>query len=239
MCGPGNIFNNVMQFKDRYEAGRKLAAVLRETVVKHTGNGGKEDMLLLALPRGGVPVASEIAKALSLPFDVLLVRKIGIPGQDELAMGAIAWGEIQYLNQDLIKQMQIPDSAVEQVVAREKEELSRRNRLYRGDRPVLAIDGKTIIVVDDGLATGATMHAAVEALKEANAGRIIVAVPVGAADTCQKLQEDKVVDVVCLHIPEPFYGVGRWYEDFSQTSDEEVLGLLAKSAPGVQGNEQT
>lgn len=207
-----------MYFQDRSHAGQELAKAL-------SGYDGKEDTLILALPRGGVPVAFEIAKRLNLPMDVLLVRKLGIPGHEELAMGAIAEDGILYINQEIVDQLGIPPVVIDSVVTRETEELNRRRQLYRHDRPAPHLQGKTIIIVDDGLATGATMHAGVKALKHANCKRLIVAVPVGARDTCMDMEEE-ADDVICLYSPDPFYGVGAWYKDFSQTSDEEVENLL-------------
>jgi len=209
------------QFKNKPEAGKELADALIDYE-------GRQDCLILALPRGGVPVAYEVAKRLALPLDVLLVRKLGVPGHEELAMGAIASGDVRVLNHDILQQLYISPVAVEQVTTKEKKELDRRNQLYRGTLPMPDIKRKTIIVVDDGLATGATMKAAVAALREASAARIIVAVPVGAVSTCHELAElaDKVI---CLYRPEPFGGVGQWYADFSQTSDREVQQLLAHS----------
>lgn len=210
------------QFKDRQEAGKYLAEALLEF-------SNNDNSLVLALPRGGVPVAYEVASALSLPLDVLLVRKLGVPGHEELAMGAIAWDHICFINQDIVRQLGIPENAIEHVIAKEQEELLRRNNLYRDDRPPPEIEGNTAIVVDDGLATGATMKAAVSTLRQAKAAHIVVAVPVGAPSTNYELEEiaDKVV---CLLTPEPFYGVGRWYADFSQVSDEEVQHLLAHAS---------
>ncbi|PCI46925.1 MAG: phosphoribosyl transferase [Alphaproteobacteria bacterium] len=210
-----------MYFQDRTHAGQELATVLSKY-------DGKQDTLLLALPRGGVPVAYVIARQLNLPLDVLLVRKLGVPGQQELAMGAIAEDNILYINRDIVRQLDIPPAVIENIIIRETEELNRRRQLYRHDRPAPQIEGKTIIVVDDGLATGATMHAAVNALRQANVKRLIVAVPVGADSTCREL-EAYADEVVCLYTPYPFNGVGRWYEDFSQTSDREVEKLLMKA----------
>ncbi len=210
-----------MYFQDRTHAGQELATILSKY-------DGKQDTLLLALPRGGVPVAYAIAQQLNLPLDVLLVRKLGVPGRQELAMGAIAEDNILYINRDIVRQLDIPPAVIENVITRETQELNRRRQLYRHDRPAPQIGGKTVIVVDDGLATGATMHAAVNALRQANVKRLIVAVPVGADSTCREL-ENYADEVICLYTPYPFYGVGRWYEDFSQTSDGEVEKLLMKA----------
>lgn len=211
-----------MNFQDRAHAGQELAKAL-------SAYNGKEDTLLLALPRGGVPVAFEIAKKLNLPLDVLLVRKLGVPWQKELAMGAIAEGDICYINQDIVTQLDIPQELIDNVVTRETEELNRRHQLYRGDRAIPQLEGKTVILVDDGLATGATMHAAVNALQLAKLKRLIVAVPVGASDTCQSL-EAIADEVICLSSPFPFYAIGYWYKDFSQTSDKDVAKLLMLAA---------
>lgn len=207
-------------FKNRREAGIELSNAL-------AGHAGEPDTIVMALPRGGVPVAFETARALSLPLDVWLVRKLGAPGHEELAVGALAMGNIRYINEDIMRALHIPQEMLDQVVARESEELSRRNRLYRRGRPVPPLRDKTVIIVDDGLATGATMRAAIESLRQAGAERIIVAVPVGSAATCRELEE--VADeVICLSRPEPFYSVGQWYRDFAQTSDAEVQDLLAR-----------
>jgi predicted phosphoribosyltransferase len=209
------------QFENKHEAGKQLADALIDYE-------GRQDCLILALPRGGVPVAYEVAKKLSLPLDLLLVRKLGVPDHEELAMGAIASGGIRVLNHNILQQLYIPPVTLEQVTTKERKELERRDQLYRGNLPMPDIKGKTIFVVDDGLATGATMKAAVVTLREANAASIIVAIPVGAVATCQELA--KLADkVVCLYRPEPFGGVGKWYVDFSQTSDLEVQNLLAHS----------
>ena len=207
-----------MVFQDRSYAGMELAKAL-------SVYSGKEDTLILALPRGGVPVAFEIAQRLNLPLDVLLVRKLGIPGHEELAMGAIAEDGILYINQKIVDQLGISPVVIESVITKETEELNRRGQRYRHDRPAPHLKGKTIIIVDDGLATGATMRAAVKALNQADIKRLIVAVPVGASDTCRELRVE-ADEVICLDSPDPFYGVGAWYKDFSQTSDQEVENLL-------------
>jgi putative phosphoribosyl transferase len=209
-------------FLDRREAGRILASRLRQYA-------GRPDVLVLALPRGGVPVAFEVAQALGAPLDVFLVRKLGVPGYEEVAMGAIASGGVRVLNEDLIRQAGIPPSAVEAVTAREEEELRRRETAYRGSRPRVPIAGRTVILVDDGLATGASMKAAVAALRREGPARIVVAVPVAAAEACDEFRQD-VEDVVCAATPEPFMAVGAWYEDFSQTTDTEVRRLLEEAA---------
>jgi predicted phosphoribosyltransferase len=186
-------------------------------------------VLVLALPRGGVPVAAEVARALGAPMDVFIVRKLGLPGQEELAMGAIATGGVRVLNEALVHAVGVPADVIDEVAAREAEELSRRERLYRGDRPLPDVRGQTVILVDDGLATGASMLAAIEALRRLDPARIVVAVPTAAPDTCEALRAE-VDDVICAVTPEPFYGVGQWYQDFSQTTDEEVRDLLAQNA---------
>jgi len=209
-------------FRDRTEAGRLLTARLEKYA-------GKPDVMVLALPRGGVPVAFEVAKALHAPMDVFVVRKLGIPGHEELAMGAVATGGVRVLNDQVVHVLGIPDYVIAAVVDWETEELKRRERLYRGDRPPPDVRGKTVILVDDGLATGSTMLAAVQALRQQGPARIVVAVPVAAPDTCELLKAH-VDEVVCAATPEPFYAVGLWYQDFSQTTDEEVRELLGRSA---------
>lgn len=210
------------RFANRTEAGELLADAL-------SGYTGRSDILILALPRGGVPVAYEVAKALSAPMDLWLVRKLGVPGQEELALGALAGKNIRVLNYDIVDLLNIDETVIDTIVAREQAELERRNRLYRQGKPPPAIEGKTIIIIDDGLATGATMRVAISSLRQAGAARIIAAVPVGAASTCDKIEEE-ADELICLHTPEPFYGVGQWYNDFSQTSDDEVLALLNNAA---------
>jgi putative phosphoribosyl transferase len=187
---------------------------------------------VLALPRGGVPVAYEVARALGAPLDVFLVRKLGVPGHEELAIGAIASGGVRVLNQELARALRIPDQMIEAIAAKEQQELERRERLYRGDRPPPDVRGRTVILVDDGLATGATMYAAVEALRQQQQARIIVAVPIAAPETCAELSEE-VDEVICAVTPQPFHAVGLWYEDFSQTSDDEVRDLLARAGEQV------
>jgi putative phosphoribosyl transferase len=205
-------------FKDRQEAGKLLAQRLQ-----HFAH--REDVVLLALPRGGVPVAYEIAQALDVPMDVFLVRKIGVPGHEELAMGAIAEGGFRVINQDVVRTLQITDSDIEDVTHREQIELERRAARYRGDRPGIAIRGNTAILVDDGLATGASMRVAARAMKSHDPAYSVVAVPVAPPDTCEAL-ENEVDEVVCAVTPEPFGSVGAWYEYFEQVSDSEVEELL-------------
>jgi len=212
-----------LRFRDRVEAGQHLGAVLARKL------GKQEDIIVLALPRGGVPVAAEVAKALDAPLDVFIVRKLGVPGHEELAMGAIASGGVRVLNRDVLSYVPLPQKAIDAVAEREQQELQRREREYRGSRPPLDVRNKTVIIVDDGLATGSTMRAAVEALKKMGPRAIIVAVPVAAPQTCDEFRNEGV-DIVCLRTPEPFQAVGLWYEDFSQTTDEEVHELLQQPA---------
>ena len=210
------------QFFDRTEAGQFLAENL-------SSYANRDDVLVLALPRGGVPVAAEVAKRLNAPLDVFVVRKLGLPGHPELAMGAIASGGVRVFNGEVVNALRIPDEVIDAVSAEELAELQRREKVYRAGLPPLDVEGKTIIVVDDGIATGSTMLAAVSALRQLNAARIIIAAPVVAASTYREMQRaaDEVTAVI---IPERFYAVGQWYEDFSQTSDEEVRDLLARAA---------
>ena len=189
---------------------------------------GRKDVLVLALPRGGVPVAFEVARALHVPMDIFLVRKLGVPGHEELAMGAIASGGVRVLNEDVVNYLSIPDRVIEKVAADELRELERRERAYRGDRRAPDVKDKTVILIDDGLATGSTMRAAAAALREQKPERIVVAVPVAAPQTCDEFKTE-VDEIVCAVTPEPFHAVGLWYEDFSQTTDEEVRELLAQS----------
>jgi len=213
-----------MYFHDRIDAGRQLAQALH-------AYKNKPDAIVLALPRGGVPVAYEIAHALHLPLDLMLVRKLGVPGHEELAMGAIANGNIQVLNEDIVQGLNIPESIIADVSAAEHAELERRNKAYRHGEPPPKLEAHTVILVDDGCATGANMRAAVQAVAKQRAARIVVAVPVASESAYETLRE--IADeVVCLDIPEPFLGVGRFYYDFSQTSDAEVKMLLKKSKNG-------
>jgi predicted phosphoribosyltransferase len=194
----------------------------------------RPDVLVLALPRGGVPVGFEVARSLNAPLDVFLVRKLGVPGHEELAMGAIASGGVRVLNPEVVDELQIPWYMIEMVAAREQQELARRERLYRGDRPLPEVAGKTVILVDDGLATGSTMRAAIAALRQRGPARIVVAVPVGAPSTCEELRAG-VDDLICVIAPESFYAVGLWYEDFSQTTDTEIRELLEQAAHETAG----
>lgn len=208
-------------FKDRRDAGKKLAQQL-------TAYAGRQNLLILALPRGGVPVAYEIALALNAPLDIFIVRKLGLPGREELAIGAIATGGVRVLNRDIIRMLSVPDEVINFVARRELQELQRREKLYRGDQPSPDVRDRTIILVDDGLATGASMRAAIAGLRAQQPARIIVAVPTAAQDVCETFRSE-VDEVVCAITPEPFYGVGRWYENFSQTTDEEVRILLEEA----------
>jgi putative phosphoribosyl transferase len=211
-----------MLFRDRSEAGQVLAGRL-------TAYANRPGALVLALPRGGVPVAYEVAQALNVPLDVFLVRKLGVPGREELAMGAIASGGVRVFNEDVIQALGISPEVIEAVAQAELQELTRRERLYRGDRPLPEVRGRSIILVDDGLATGSSMRAAIAALRRRGPSRIIVAVPVGSSETCTEFQ-DVADEVVCARTPEPFYAVGQWYEDFTQTTDEEVRDMLHRAA---------
>jgi len=192
-------------------------------------DGDGSDTVVLALPRGGVPVAAEIAHELAVPLDVFVVRKLGVPGHEELALGAIASGGVRVLNQGVVDAARMSPEAVERVARRELEEVERREAAYRGGRPPVETAGKRVILVDDGLATGATMRAAVAAVRATGPARIVVAVPIAAASTCEELARE-VDEIICLRTPEPFYAVGLWYEDFSQTTDEEVRALLEQPA---------
>ncbi len=212
-----------MRFKNRREAGRRLARLL-------DGYAGRSDVIVLALPRGGVPVAYEVAEALNAPLDVLLVRKLGVPGQEELALGAIASGGTQVLNDDVVNFLGITNDIIAKIARQELPELERRERLYRGDRPAPKLDGRTVIVVDDGLATGSTMQAAVAAIDKQHPAGIVVAVPIAAASTCGSFNRPgEGIVCVCEKALEPFYAVGFWYEEFDQTTDEEVCKLLKRA----------
>ena len=211
-----------MLFRDRADAGRQLA-------VKLTAYAGRRDVIVLALPRGGVPVGYEVAQALGAPLDVFLVRKLGVPGREELAMGAMATGGVRILNEDVVRALGIPENVIDGVAEKERREMMRREQSYRDDRPPPEVRGRTVLLVDDGLATGSTMRAAAAALRKLRPARVVVAVPVGSADTCAEMA-DAADEVVCARTPEPFYAVGLWYDDFSQTTDEEVHELLDRAA---------
>jgi predicted phosphoribosyltransferase len=214
-----------IRFADRREAGAALADRLRPYA--NTGN-----VAVLALPRGGVPVGYEVARALGAPLDVFVVRKLGLPGHPELAMGAIASGDVRVLNEDVVHGYAVPPAAIETVARAERQELERRERTYRDGRPPVRIEERTVILVDDGLATGSTMRAAVLAVRRLRPARVVVAVPVGARETCQALRE-VADDVVCAVTPEPFTAVGLWYIDFEQTTDEEVRHILSRANVGA------
>lgn len=208
-------------FRDRTDAGRQLADELLHY-------GGGKDVIVLALPRGGVPVGAEVANRLALPLDVFVVRKLGVPGHEELALGAIASGNVRVLNDDVIRAISVPDEIIESVAALEKTELERRECSYRGNRGEPDLREKIVILIDDGLATGASMRAAIAALRQQRAAKIVVAVPVGAPSTCRELAEE-ANEFICLLTPDSFVGVGEYYEDFSQISDEEVRLSLERA----------
>jgi predicted phosphoribosyltransferase len=208
-----------IRFRDRREAGRRLAA-------EFLSYAGRSDLLVLALPRGGVPVGYEVARALGAPLDVFLVRKLGTPGHEELAMGAVASGGIRVLNDDVVSALGLDKQVIEAAVEHETRILSDRERRYRGDRPATPLADRIVLLVDDGLATGATMRAAIAAVRRQSPKQLIVAVPVAPPETCETLRAE-ADEIVCLAMPTPFYGVGFWYEDFSPTTDEEVRELLA------------
>lgn len=213
-----------MRFRDRAHAGRVLARTLSDYA-------GRDDVVVLALPRGGVPVAAELARALGAPLDVLVVRKLGVPGHEELALGAVAPGGVLLLDDRLVRGLGLTPGDIERIVAKELRELARRQAAYRNGRPPPDLEGKTVILVDDGLATGATMRAAALAVRQSNPARVVVAVPVAAAETCEEFRGD-VDEIVCALTPDPFRAVGLWYEDFTQTSDDEVRELLQQSSDG-------
>ena len=212
-----------LPFRDRQDAGQVLATELG-------AYSGRNDVIVLALPRGGVPVAFEVARALGAPLDVFTVRKLGVPGHEEWGFGAIATGGVRVLDQDFVARLGLPAGLIEQITARERRELERREHVYRGARPVPVLTGKTVIVVDDGLATGSTMRAAAQALRALGPAHIVVAVPTGSREACDGLRP--LVDVlICATMPEPFYAVGPQYDDFRPTTDEEVCRLLAAAEP--------
>jgi putative phosphoribosyl transferase len=217
---------NGTRFRDRFHAGRRLAAVLQPYA-------GRPGLLVLALPRGGVPVGYEVARALNAPLDVMLVRKLGVPGHEELAMGAIASGGIRILSCDVVRAFGIREDVVATIAANEEAELDRQERAYRDHRPPPEVKGRTVILVDDGLATGSTMRAAAAALRTRHPERLVVAVPVAPPETCASLQSE-VDDVICARAPEPFFAVGNWYDDFSQISDDEVRQLLRAGSASMR-----
>jgi putative phosphoribosyl transferase len=220
-----------MRFRDRAEAGRQLSVRLAEFA-------GRADVTVLALPRGGVPVAFEVAARLSAPLDLCIVRKLGVPSHPELAMGAVAAGGVEVLSPDVIRDCGVPMALVEQAAARERLELERRDRAYRGSRPLPILRDRIVILVDDGLATGSTMQAATQAVRQQAPARIVVAVPVGAPETCARLARI-ADDLVCLYRPEAFTAVGVWYDDFSQTTDEEVVRLLREAWSAAVGRAES
>ena len=211
-----------MIFRDRTEAGQVLASKLTKYL-------NQVNTVILALPRGGVPVAYEIGKELGLPVDIFVVRKLGVPGHEELAMGAIASGGVRHINRDVVDQLRIDSETIDVASRREQKEIERREQLYRGQRPPVDVRNKTVILVDDGLATGSTMRAAIAALRQHRPARIVVAVPAAAPQTCSEIAAE-VDEIICAATPEPFYAVGQWYQEFSQTTDEEVRDLLARAS---------
>jgi putative phosphoribosyl transferase len=214
-------------FLDRADAGRKLATEL-------SAYANRSDVLVLGIPRGGVVVACEIAKALHVPLDVFVSRKLGVPGQEELAFGAVSSGGVRILDQEIVGALAISEKQIEACSQEAREELERRERLYRGGRPPLAVEGCTIILADDGIATGSSMRAAIQALRQLKPARLVVAVPVAPQATCSRLKRD-VDELVCVQTPKYFYAIGQFYEDFSQVDDEEVSALLAPAAePALQ-----
>ena len=213
-------------FQDRHDAGQQLADKL-------TQYAEQKDVVVLALPRGGIVVAYDICKELKLSLDIIVVRKLGVPGQEELAFGSIASGGVKVFNEDIVNSLQLSKEVIEQTITTQQQELERREKTYRGDKEMLAVKGKTVIIVDDGLATGATMRSAIEALKQRKPKKIIVAVPVAAYSTAQSIGA-LVEECICLSTPYPFYGIGEWFSDFAQTTDAEVISLLKDTQdPGL------
>lgn len=220
-----------MVFDDRADAGKELAKRLSKYA-------NRPDAIVLALPRGGVPVAYEVAQTLHLPLDVFLVRKLGVPGHEELAFGAVASGGMRVINRAVVRSADVSDAEIEETVKTEQRELERREQTYRDERPPPQIEGRIVILVDDGLATGASMRAAVLALREQKPAKIVIAVPTAARETCDAFL-DEVDEVICAVTPEPFYAVGLWYRDFSQTSDDEVRDLLSRAAQTQEAGNKT
>jgi predicted phosphoribosyltransferase len=216
---------NSMIFRDRKDAGRILADSLRQYA-------GRKDVVVIALPRGGVPVAFEVAEKLNAPLDVVLVQKLGTPGQPELAMGAIASGDVKVLNRYVVEQLGIAQDQIDAAVAREQEELHRRERFYRGNRAPVDVRGRTVILIDDGLATGSSMRAAAAAIRQRQPARVVLAVPVASESTCNEMKRE-FDELICGLTPMAFYAVGQWYQEFSQTTDEEVRELLTRSAARI------
>jgi len=221
------IFGGPTFFDDRADAGRKLAGQLG-------AYAKRKDVIVLGIPRGGVPVAFEVAKALDAPLDVFLSRKLGVPGQEELAFGAVASGDVRVLDRQIIEAVGVSEQQIEQTTQNVKKELERRERAFRGSRPPLNVEGRTVLLVDDGIATGSSIRAAITALRQMKPARIVVAVPVAPVSTCNRLRAE-VDELVCLHMPESFFAIGQFYADFSQVPDEEVTDLLQRTAgPAVQ-----
>ena len=221
------MFSGSTFFDDRADAGRKLAGQLG-------AYAKRKDVIVLGIPRGGVPVAFEVAKALDAPLDVFLSRKLGVPGQEELAFGAVASGDVRVLDRQIIEAVGVSEQQIEQTTQTVKKELERRERAFRGSRPPLNVKGRTVLLVDDGIATGSSIRAAITALRQMKPARIVVAVPVAPVSTCNRLR-DEVDELVCLHRPESFFAIGEFYADFSQVADEEVTELLQRTAgPAVQ-----
>jgi len=219
-----------MVFQDRQEAGRKLAERLR-------AYANRNDVVVLGIPRGGVPVAFEVARALRAPLDIFLSRKLGVPGQEELAFGAIATGGTRVLDREIIEAVGISEEQIEQITAKVKKELERRENLYRGAQPPLRVEGLTVLLIDDGIATGSSMRAAIKALRQMKPARVVVAVPVAPQSTCSRLALE-VDELICVHTPRDFYAIGQFYEDFSQVADEEVTALLRQAVqPALQSVE--
>jgi len=217
--------DEAMIFEDRVQAGQQLAQMLKSYA-------GRKDLVVLGIPRGGVPVAFEVAKVLQAPLDIFFSRKLGVPGQEELAFGAITSGGARVVDQDLVEELRISEEEIEQITEGVKHELERREKLYRGGRAPLRVEGKIVILIDDGIATGASMRVAIKALRQMKPSRLIVAVPVAPASTCHKMKAE-VDELVCVSTPEFFYAIGQFYQDFSQVTDEEVIDLLHQSAKSV------
>ena len=221
-----------MIFGDRVDAGRRLAEKLR-------AYANRDDVIVLGIPRGGVPVAFEVATALNAPLDVFLSRKLGVPGQEELAFGAVATGGVRVLDQDLIEGVGISKREIEEITHRVRMELERRERVYRGARPPLDLQGKIAILIDDGIATGSSMRAAINALRQHKPARVVVAIPVAPLSTCHRLRPE-VDELICVHMPESFYAIGQFYADFSQVADEEVTDLIRRAGQRIEhGRAQT
>lgn len=216
-----NVGSDRRLFRDRVDAGRSLARAL-------TAYANRADVLILGLPRGGVPVAYEVARAIGAPLDIILVRKLGVPGEQELAMGAIASGGVRVLNEDIVRMINIPTDVIEAVAAKEQRELERRERLYRGDHPLPVLEGKTVILIDDGIATGATVRAAIALVRQQRPAAVVVATPVAPLATCAALRAE-VDELICVMEPESFFAIGFWYESFPQTTDEEIRQLLGRA----------